>query len=190
MTTEIATSSGSDLKYTDIADAPPVHRNVAQLLVMGYSAKDAAAATGLSTYTVQDLTRHAPFMDHCRAIQARIAVETANQHDSLNELFTDGAALAKKAIGKFSKKIEGDDAMSDDILAAFQVGLKTMSEVADRLPGRAFNKVSRTEQKTLGVIQVEKPAEDPARDSLRERMANVTSVPAAATPVEAQEVPV
>jgi len=171
-------------RYTDIADAPLWHREAARLLVMGYSTADAAKFVGVAARTLQGVLEHEPFMEHMRHLQARIALESDRQHDKLNKLFSGGMDAIEKAVEKMKAHLGSEGVTVDEAILIVREMRALTGEIADRLPGRAFTKVSKTESKTLGLLRVEKSSDtedDPARTALRSRMQalDAQGVPAA-----------
>jgi len=177
-----ASPQSLELTYTSVEDMPAHHRNAAQLVVLQYTPQEIAAACDLRLQTVNKMLGHPPFMAHVRALQGRIAIETSKQHSRLMQLFASSMDTIEAAIDRM--KTDVPKAELGDVAMILDRSLSVTREIADRLPGRTFTKVSRTEARSLDVRVVDS-VEDPARVRLRERM---TEISATVTTPEAKPV--
>lgn len=158
------------LKYTDIADAPPMHRQVAHLLIAGHTPESAAVEAGMHPVQIERMLRHQPFLNHLSSLQGRIALETARQHGALASLFSNTLSIMDKAVTKLSKRLDSEDCDTSETTQILDKVHAVSQATADRLPGRAFTKVTRSEAKTLGVLEVQRPpAESNPRGAILSR---------------------
>lgn len=171
--------------YTDVSEMPPNHRNAAQLFVLQYSPQEVAEACGMTLPAVQRMLQHPPFVSHVRALQARVALETSKQHERLMELFGSSMNTIEAAMRRLQTDVA--EAEIGDVALILDKVLKVTNDIADRLPGRAFTKVARSEAKSLDVKIVDQAESNPARTRLRERMTELNSVTASAVPIEQGE---
>lgn len=159
----------------------PWEREAARLLVMGFSVQETAHSVGVLPATVRVLVDHEPFKAHMQSLQARVAVETNRQHEKLAGLFEGAMEGISRAVERMQEVLNDGKPDLDKAVVVTRELRALVNDIADRLPGRAFTKVTRSESKVLAGFRVD-TGEDGAsgtRQALQQRMA---AIDAAAEP--------
>lgn len=164
--------------YASIEDAPVTHRQVAQLVCIGYGADDIARCTGLTRHQVNRIINYPVFMDHVTSLQARAALETAELTRRLQGVFSTSIDVLSKGVKRLDALLDNDEVSLSAVETAINQASKLLSTTADRMPGSSFRKVTKSE--TTLELPGATTAQENARTTIRDRFQalNVAAPPA------------
>lgn len=159
------------LRYGDDA-IPPLHRELARLLVSGYEAEVAAKRLEMSPRQVKKCLSHEPFLRHVYQLQSASRARVFEQIDGMKRTFERSLEVLEGVMGVAARHVQRaaenpDQAKIPELLSVCREARTVLEKIADRIPGGDFSKMERRFEKKESVNREEHAVT--VLDQLRER---------------------